>query len=176
MTKKTNQTLLKNRFDWLRILGQGVGIPLVLLFILTAKVNPVESSCRFEYIEKPAQLDSITINRASVYQAVPEQTNADNLTTASGFKLNPEFNHLQYRILAVSRDLLEIFEYGDSVLVSGTTGFDGWWYIHDTMNKRYKNTVDFLTDPGTYTLYNNITLYYEIKSQDQKKHPIIICG
>lgn len=175
MTKKTNQILLTSRFNWLRIIGQGVGI-LFVLFILTAKVNPVESSCHFDYIELPRQLDSLSISRASVYQAIPEQTNHDNLTTASGFKLNPYFDHYQYRILAVSRDLLTIFEYGDSVLVSGTIDFDGWWYVHDTMNKRYTNTVDFLTDLGTYTLYTNITLYYETKSQDQKEHIILVCG
>ena len=101
----------------------------------------------------------IPIQRATVYQAVPNQTNSDNFTTASGFRLNKDFNHLQYRIIAVSRDLLQHISYGDTVTVIGTTYFDGKWIVHDTMNKRYTRTIDFLTDlDQPNILYNNITL------------------
>lgn len=87
------------------------------------------------------------IQRATIYHAVPWQTNKDNLVTASGFRLNPNFDHQQYRILAVSRDLLVgHFSYGDSVLVTGTGRFDGIWRIEDTMNVRFTNTIDFLVD------------------------------
>ena len=97
-----------------------------------------------EYVESVTK----QINRATVYQAVPEQTNEDNFTTASGFKLNKEFDHYKYRTLAVSRDLLneDFVEYGDTVKVSGTDIHDGKWVVRDTMNKRYERTIDFLID------------------------------
>lgn len=101
------------------------------------------------------------INRASIYHAVPWQTNEDNFTTASGFKLNHEYDHFKYRILAVSRDLLiSGISYGDIVLVAGTGKYDGLWRIEDTMNARYSNTIDFLVDPHIqYGLYSNVAIY-----------------
>tara|TARA_R110000868_G_scaffold148357_4_gene370226 strand:- start:1442 stop:1912 length:471 start_codon:yes stop_codon:yes gene_type:complete len=80
---------------------------------------------------------------ATVYNADPKQCNTDYLVTASGFKLDSS-NQYQHRIIAVSRNLLNQFSYGDSVYITGTDHYDGWWVIHDTMNKRYVNCVDFL--------------------------------
>ena len=122
----------------------------IFAFIIQSNVAHNNTS-NFDY-EKAHQeyVDSITkdIDRATVYQAVPEQTNEDNFTTASGFKLNKEFDHYKYRTLAVSRDLLKegFIEYGDTVKVSGTDIYDGKWIVRDTMNKRYKRTIDFLID------------------------------
>lgn len=104
---------------------------------------------------------SINIRRATIYHAVPWQTNNDNFTTASGFQLNTDFDHYQYRILAVSRDLLKgHISYGDTVLVTGTGTYDGLWRVEDTMNRRYTKTIDFLVDLDTkFGLYSDIELF-----------------
>jgi hypothetical protein len=102
---------------------------------------------------------TLSIKRASVYQAVPQQTNSDNLTTASGFKLNPSYAHAEHRILAISRDLLKHLSFGDGVVVIGAGPYDGVWYVHDLMNKRYVSAIDFLTDVGTpNSLHSDVTL------------------
>lgn len=103
------------------------------------------------------------IERATIYQAVPWQTNADNFTTASGFKLNTNYNHRQYNLLAVSRDLLKVIPYGSEVIIEGTnSNYDGVWYVYDTMNRRYTMTIDFLTNPGTPNeLFTDVRLIYE---------------
>jgi 3D (Asp-Asp-Asp) domain-containing protein len=83
---------------------------------------------------------------ATVYNAVPEQCNADYLTTASMKKINPE-NPGAHRYVAVSRDLEKLgFVFGVKILVSGTGKYDGIWTIEDRMNKRYTRRIDFLVD------------------------------
>ena len=34
---------------------------------------------------------------------------------------------------------------GDTIRVEGTWVYDGLWIIHDKMNKRYNDRIDFLT-------------------------------
>ncbi len=79
---------------------------------------------------------------ATVYNAVPEQTNSDPGNTATMFKLDLS-NPYKHRIIAVSRDLLKTFPYHSKVIVCGT-GYDGVYIIEDTMNKRYTNRIDLL--------------------------------
>jgi 3D (Asp-Asp-Asp) domain-containing protein len=105
------------------------------------------------------KISNYLVSRASIYQAVPEQTNEDNLTTASGFKLDSSYVHSKHRIIAISRDLLEHFPFGTRVKVTGANKYDGYWTVHDLMNKRYVSAIDFLTDIGTpNTLYTDITI------------------
>ena len=79
---------------------------------------------------------------ATVYNAVPEQTNSDPGHTASMFKLDLS-NPYKHRIIAVSRDLLIKFPMGTKVRVSGTN-YDGVYVVRDKMNKRYKKRIDIL--------------------------------
>ena len=79
---------------------------------------------------------------ATVYNAVPAQTNSDPGHTASMFKLDLS-NPYKHRIIAVSRDLLIKFPMGTKVRVSGTK-YDGVYVIEDKMNKRYKKRIDIL--------------------------------
>lgn len=127
-----------------------------IVFFLIFYVNV----CEAPESKQPVQMNErINISRASIYQAVPAQTNRDNLTTASGFKLDSSYVHSKHRILAVSRDLMNQLSFGDAVLVHGAGQYDGIWYVHDLMNKRYVSAIDFLTDIGTpNTLFSDVTI------------------
>ena len=80
---------------------------------------------------------------ATVYNAVPEQTNSDPSHTASMFKIDLS-NPYKHRIIAVSRDLLIKYPMGTKVRISGTKGYDGIYTVEDLMNKRYKRRIDIL--------------------------------
>lgn len=86
----------------------------------------------------------------TVYHATPQQCNADCLTTANGKKIESTETAYKHRYMAVSRDLLETYPYGTEVEVSGCSieEYNGIWTVQDTMNKRIKNTVDLLINPG----------------------------
>ena len=79
---------------------------------------------------------------ATVYNAVPEQTNSDPGHTASMFKLDLS-NPYKHRIIAVSRDLLKKYPMGTRVSIKGTS-YDGIYVVEDKMNKRYENRIDIL--------------------------------
>jgi 3D (Asp-Asp-Asp) domain-containing protein len=83
---------------------------------------------------------------ATVYNAVPEQTNSDPGHTASMFKLDL-LNPYKHRIIAVSRDLLIKFPMGTRVIVEGTS-YDGIYTVRDKMNKRYTKRIDLLINVG----------------------------
>lgn len=86
-----------------------------------------------------SQHDEVT---ATVYHAVPEQTNSDPFHTAFMFKLD-SVNQYKHRIIAVSRDLLDKYPNGTKVRLKGTI-YDGIYTVRDKMNKRYKNRIDIL--------------------------------
>lgn len=79
---------------------------------------------------------------ATVYNAVPEQTNSDPGHTAFMFELDLN-NPYKHRIIAVSRDLLKTYPKGTKVKVTGTS-YDGVFVVMDKMNKRYTNRIDLL--------------------------------
>ena len=79
---------------------------------------------------------------ATVYNAIPEQTNSDPEHTASMFALDLS-NPYKHRIIAVSRDLLKEYPMGTKVIIKGTN-YDGVYVIEDKMNKRYENRIDIL--------------------------------
>lgn len=88
----------------------------------------------------------ISIVTATIYHAVPEQTNADFLTTASLKKINPN-NPVGHRWIAVSRDLEKLgFTMGVTVCIEGAGELSGEWTIEDRMNKRWTNRIDFLVN------------------------------
>ena len=79
---------------------------------------------------------------ATVYNAVPNQTNNDPGHTASMFELDLK-DPYKHRIIAVSRDLLKEYPMGTYVRVSGTN-YDGIYQVQDKMNKRWQNRIDIL--------------------------------
>ena len=89
----------------------------------------------------------VYIVTATVYHAVEEQCDTDCLTTASGAKIASVESAYDYRYIAVSRDLLDVFPYGTKVEVSGCGELDGVYEVQDTMNRRYNGYIDLLINP-----------------------------
>ena len=89
--------------------------------------------------------------KATMYHPVEAQCDDTPLITADGSRICP-INVSDWNWIAVSQDLLKknggIFNYGDQVYVKGTHK-DGIYTIHDCMNKRKKNQIDFLESIGT---------------------------
>lgn len=90
-----------------------------------------------------SQTDTTTVVTATVYNAVPEQTNSDPSHTASMFKLDLK-NPYKHRIIAVSRNLLKDYPMGTKVLLVGAGKYDGIYQVQDKMNKRYYDCIDIL--------------------------------
>ncbi len=98
--------------------------------------------------------------KATAYNAVPEQTDADPFTTASGLPTNPEI------VAARSRDLADILPFGTIIAVeapeTGSTacGMDavsdqiGYRVILDVMHARKKAQVDFLLDQNNTVVHD----------------------
>ena len=92
-----------------------------------------------------------TLVTATVYNAVPNQTDSTPLITASNKKINAD-NPGKHRWLAVSRDLEAYgFVFGAEVCVENAGDMNGVWTVEDRMNKRFTKKIDFLVD-------NNIVL------------------
>ena len=96
---------------------------------------------------------------ATVYNAVPEQTNSDPSHTASMFKIDMS-DPGKHRIVAVSRDLESLgFTLGKRILVTQACEMNGIWYIEDRMNKKYKKKIDFLVnDSIKFGLWNHVKI------------------
>jgi len=86
---------------------------------------------------------------ATVYHATENQTDSTPMITADNTDLS-KIDINKYKIIAVSRDLLYMnggpLKFGDTVLVSGAGPMNGIWHVHDVMNARYTNYIDFLVD------------------------------
>ena len=83
---------------------------------------------------------------ATIYHAVPGQTDSTPGTTASMFKIDLN-NPRKHNIIAVSRDLEALgFTLGSQVKVTGAGDLDGIWNIEDRMNKRFTKRIDFLVN------------------------------
>lgn len=136
----------------------------VLLFII---FNPLRKEVGKIAIEKEIVIEVVEENpivvTATVYNAVVEQCNSDPSHTASMFKLDLK-NPYKHRVIAVSRDLRSVFPYGTEVVISGT-GYDGIYFVEDTMNKRYNNWIDILINEDMKIgKWKNVT----IKKYDRK--------
>ena len=95
-------------------------------------------------VDDSLAMDSIEeIVTVTTYHAVPGQTDSTPFITASGYKINQR-NPEDDKIIAISRDLKDRFKFGDSVLISNTGKYDGVYYVHDVMNKRFRKKIDIL--------------------------------
>lgn len=87
----------------------------------------------------------------TLYQPVVGQCDSDPLITADGSKINiNSLNSGNLKWIAVSQDLIKSkrLKFGDKVrVVSGDAMVDGIYYVHDTMNKRWRNRIDILISP-----------------------------
>jgi 3D (Asp-Asp-Asp) domain-containing protein len=106
-------------------------------------INPIKT-----IVEKPVIRKVI----GTYYHADVGQTDARPLETADGHIIDQsKLRSGKLRWIALSRDLIDRhgghFSYGDRVYVyHPDKRIRGWWILHDTMNKRFKNRIDFLID------------------------------
>ena len=77
--------------------------------------------------------------------------------TASGILLN-KINPKKHKIIAISRDLLGKYNFGDRVLIVGAGKHDGEYFVEDLMHERFKNKIDILINPN-----DKLTKLYNIK-------------
>jgi 3D (Asp-Asp-Asp) domain-containing protein len=121
-----------------------LGMGLILLIIVGSfySLSP-DHRTRAIVMQYPFVLESVKVVSLSTYRADTAETDSTPLITASGFKLD-SLNPKKHRVIAISRDLKELFSFGDKVKLTNAGKFDGIWIIHDVMNKRYKNMIDIL--------------------------------
>ena len=127
-----------------KYLGMGVFLFIVIgsFYILRP-----DDKTRAIVMQYPFVLKSVKIVSLSTYKADTTETDSTPLVTASGFKLD-SLNPKKHRVIAISRDLKELFAFGDQVKLTNAGKFNGIWFIHDVMNKRYKNKIDILINPS----------------------------
>jgi hypothetical protein len=100
--------------------------------------------------------DSIILSgiTGTYYNPVESQCDGSPLITADGSKINVEkLKNNKIRWVALSRNLLQRwggpFNHGDTIDVyHSNTTVNGKWVVHDVMNKRAKNKIDFLVALG----------------------------
>ena len=87
----------------------------------------------------------------TMYQPVQRQTDSTPNILADGTRIRTQ-EASNYKFIAVSRNLLKRWggwlDYGDFVLLKGTSAKDGIYQVRDTMNKRFVNRIDILESPG----------------------------
>ena len=83
----------------------------------------------------------------TMYQPVSYQTDSTPNILADGTRIRTK-EASNYKFIAVSRNLLKRWggwlDYGDFVLLKGTTEKDGVYQVRDTMNPRWVNRIDIL--------------------------------
>ncbi len=125
-----------------KYLGMGV-----ILFIIVGSFYFLRPGHKAIVLQYPFVLKSMKVVSLSTYKADTTETDSTPLVTASGFKLD-SLNPKKHRVIAISRDLKELFAFGDKVKLTNAGKFNGIWFIHDVMNKRYKNKIDILINPS----------------------------
>ena len=97
---------------------------------------------------------------ATIYHAVPEQTDSTPFITASNSIIDAN-NPQKHRWIAVSRDLEKLgYTFGVRVCVEGAGNLDGIWTVQDRMNKRFTNRIDFLVNEEVKGgKWNNVKIY-----------------
>ena len=103
---------------------------------------------------------SAVIVTATIYHAVPGQTDNTPFITASNKKINKD-NPAGHRWIAVSRDLEKLgFTLGTKVCIENAGEMDGEWTIEDRMNKRWTKKIDFLVNTDMkYGKWENVKIY-----------------
>ena len=121
----------------------------IFLFIVVGSfyILRPDDKTRAIVMQYPFVLKSVKIVSLSTYKADTTETDSTPLVTASGFKLD-SLNPKKHRVIAISIDLKELFAFGDQVKLTNAGKFNGIWFIHDVMNKRYRNKIDILINPS----------------------------
>jgi hypothetical protein len=120
---------------------------------ISAFLTPRKASLRHTAKTKTLATHARTYTvTATVYQAVPGQTDKEPFVTADNSHIKSHYGSKK-RWMALSRDLLKPwggpFRFGDKVRVRGISPkLDGVYTVHDTMNGRHRHCMDVLTHPS----------------------------
>ncbi|MEI6151870.1 MAG: hypothetical protein WCQ10_05025 [Chitinophagia bacterium] len=123
----------------------GMGIIMASLICTTLVLLP--RTGRGVIAKYALELKPLSKVSLSTYKTDTAETDSTPLITASGFKLD-SVNPMKHRVIAISRDLKELFSFGDKVKLSNAGKFNGIWFIRDLMNKKYRNKIDILINPS----------------------------
>ncbi len=126
---------------------------LILLICIKFTNNNLEHYCISHLTIDSVKVEPDTYKvTATMYYATPGQCDTDPLVTAGMYKIKPN-KASEQKWIAMSRDMIARwggnFKYGDMVKVEGAGHKDGIYTVVDTMNKRFKNRIDFLETKGT---------------------------
>lgn len=123
------------------------GLIFIILLIFPFKEN---SGKEVLVIDEETFLSETILAKKSVtvtfYNPTVEQCGKDPLITADGSKIDmTKLQAGKLRWCAVSRDLLQVYEYGDEIWIeSENPNIRGYWVVKDTMASFKKNCVDLL--------------------------------
>lgn len=123
----------------------GLGLTLIIIFgyfILYPGKQP-----KYIVHKYPFSIDAFKKVSLTTYTTDYNETDSTPLITASGLRLD-SLNPKKHRVIAISRDLKELFAFGDKVILTNAGKFNGIWFIHDVMNKKWKNRIDILINPN----------------------------
>jgi hypothetical protein len=125
---------------------------LTMSFINKKEKVIIRETVKHVYENANVETDSVELSgiTGTYYHAVAAQCDATPLITADNSKIDlVKLKDKKIRWVALSRDLLARwggpFNYGDTIKVSqGSEKVNGLWVVHDSMNRRFKNRIDFL--------------------------------
>jgi 3D (Asp-Asp-Asp) domain-containing protein len=118
--------------------------------------NSFEMKIKSEMTEDDILSETIIARKnvtLTFYNPVKEQCDSTPLVTADGSKINlKQLRNGDLRWCAISRDLLQIYNYGDEIWIeSENPQIRGYWTVKDTMAAKKKNSVDLLLPVGHKT-------------------------
>ena len=132
-------------------------------------IDEVYTNDYVEIVAEPVtvEYDTIHLDRATTYNAVAGQCDDDPFGTADGSRINPaQLKEEKIKWVALSRDLIYDeyrdnlfsnnnhwrgkFKFGSVITIESESNpqLNGSWEVHDCMNSRYSNSIDFLFDPA----------------------------
>jgi hypothetical protein len=113
-------------------------IALIGMYALSGNAKEVSKTITWVIHER---IETIPIDRLTVYNAEPSQTDDSPLLTAPSWKIDVDkLNDCSLHWLAVSQKMIreKIVAYGDTVYVeTGYPEADGLWIVADCMNKMW---------------------------------------
>lgn len=153
------------------ILISGISVFVALRIVSTTSTIAQIPTVHVDTISTP-EIEPIYDNIwGTIYHAEVRQCDATPTITGDGSRINP-YRASEHRWIAISQEMLDCeyrqslskdttlfrgrIEYGDTVWISSPNpAINGWWVVHDTKNKRYRNSIDFLQTKGDGDLYEN---------------------
>jgi len=145
-----------------KLIVMGIGFSVCVLF-LNFETKP-KRVIEINVIDQ-VETKFLKIDRATTYNPTKWQCDSDPLTTADNSLIDVEkLKANQIKWVALSRDLIfdpyrnsyfphrghwnGLFSFGDTIDVRSVSSpqINGKWVVHDCMNARYENSIDFLLD------------------------------